>query len=415
MVTRIAALAAAIVCVIDAAPSHAVIEVTGRESATIAWMPATGPAAGYYVYATFNGDSTALYDTVPSDENFVVLEASYGDAVSLQVAAFNNDGWTGPVSPISETIVFVPDQAPPPDEPPPGGDSIEMDFNGDALADILVHNADTGQMQIWMMNGTQITETTTLPNVFNSSWEVHATADLNGDRNADMVFRNEDGTIAMWINHRGRITESILYSGLGEWRIEATPDMNGDGKDDLLFRHTTGLLYAWFMDGISIDYSVALGMVPLDWNIAADADINGDGNDDLLWRHESGAMYTWMMDDEHVLSGQEVPAPGSEWQIVGMPDLDGDDAQEILWRHDSGMLYAWFMNGTVVAEHGGIEDPGLDWSIVGLRDFDGDGRDDFLWQHTSGLLYTWFMDGRLLEGGGNVGSPGHDFNVVPST
>lgn len=410
--TQIAALASAALGVTAAAPASAVVEIVGTTSVAIGWATVAGPVDGYHVFAEFNGGDPELYGDVPGTQNTIVVEGAYGDAIVIQVAAYDAYGNTGPLSEPSEAIVFVPESAPPPPVPPADGDAVPMDFNGDAHGDVLLHDPTSGETQIWMMNGSLVTESKELPNVFNDQWTVAVTGDFNGDRNADMVFRREDGTIALWLNEGGHISQAMLYEGLGDWTIAAAADLDGDHKSDLIFRHVSGTLFVWFMDGVSIARSVKLGAVPLEWKIAETPDVNGDGRQDLLWRHDTGPLYLWLMNGESIIEGQVVSSPGASWKIVGMPDLDGDHAEEILWRHEAGVLYAWFMDGTKVAAHGSIVDPGPDWQIMGLRDFDGDGRDDFLWEHETGMLYVWFMDGRLLTGGGTVGSTGSKLEVV---
>ena len=50
-----------------------------------------------------------------------------------------------------------------------------------------------------------------------------------------------------------------------DWQIaEATGDYNGDGRSDILWRNDNGLVAVWEMDGASATFGVA-GVLGADW------------------------------------------------------------------------------------------------------------------------------------------------------
>jgi hypothetical protein len=65
------------------------------------------------------------------------------------------------------------------------------DFNGDGRADILWHNATTGENYLFPMNGTAVLAgegaIRAMPSV---NWNVAAVGDFNGDGKADILWRN---------------------------------------------------------------------------------------------------------------------------------------------------------------------------------------------------------------------------------
>src|ERR1700734_3679739 len=106
------------------------------------------------------------------------------------------------------------------------------DFNGDGYADILWRNTTTGQVLIWLMNGSAITNT---------------------------------GSVGV-----GYVTS--------DWAIVGVGDFNGDGKADILWQNPpTGQLYIYFMNGTTIAGGGSVSYIPPGWNVAGSGDFNGDG------------------------------------------------------------------------------------------------------------------------------------------
>ena len=93
------------------------------------------------------------------------------------------------------------------------------DFNGDKNADILLHHQTTGQLYIWLMDGTT------------------------------KIGQGSIGTV-----------------NSSEWAIISHDDFNGDGNADILLHHqTTGQLYIWLMDGANKIGQGSIGIVNRDW------------------------------------------------------------------------------------------------------------------------------------------------------
>jgi FG-GAP-like repeat len=65
------------------------------------------------------------------------------------------------------------------------------DFNGDCKSDMLWRNTTTGDLGIWLMNGTQtLSPPVDLGNVPNT-WLVVGTGDFNGDGMSDILWRKD--------------------------------------------------------------------------------------------------------------------------------------------------------------------------------------------------------------------------------
>ena len=277
------------------------------------------------------------------------------------------------------------------------------DFNGDNKSDILWRNAGSGQIYIWLMDGTSISSQASPGAVDDLNWEIKGVGDFNRDGKADILWRHAgSGQVYIWLMNGAAISSIGSPGMVGDlnWQIKGVGDFDGDGKADILWRHAgTGQLYIWLMNGTTISSIGSPGtVVDLNWQIKGVGDFNGDGKADILWRHVgSGQLYIWSMNGISILS---LGSPGTvvdlNWQIEGGGDFNGDGKTDILWRHAAtGMLYIWLMNGTSIlslGSPGNLTDSG--WVIKSLGDFDGDGKADILLNHAaSGQVNIWQMDG----------------------
>jgi Tol biopolymer transport system component len=145
------------------------------------------------------------------------------------------------------------------------------DFNGDGKADILWRNNTNGNVAIWLMNGTTVTNSSTA--TFGNmplTWSVAGTGDFNGDGNSDIFWRDSSGNLAIWEMNGTTITNSSA-TGVGSlstvWSPAVTGDFNGDGKSDILWTDTSGDLAIWYMNGTTIGSGTGLGTMPTSWTI----------------------------------------------------------------------------------------------------------------------------------------------------
>ncbi|WP_400088829.1 hypothetical protein [Yoonia sp. R78084] len=251
--------------------------------------------------------------------------------------------------------------------------------------DILWRN-DDGQVAIWEMQDGEHTYSP-LEQV-SLEWQIEGTGDFNGDGTDDFVWRNDDGQVAIWEMQDGEHTYSPLEQVSLEWQIEGTGDFNGDGTDDFVWRNDDGQVAIWEMQDGEHTYS-PLEQVSLEWQIEGTGDFNGDGTDDFVWRNDDGQVAIWeMQDGEHTYSPLEQVS--LEWQIEGTGDFNGDGTDDILWRNDDGQVAIWEMQD---GEHtySPLEQVSLEWQIEGTGDFNGDGTDDILWRNDDGQVAIWEM------------------------
>jgi hypothetical protein len=193
------------------------------------------------------------------------------------------------------------------------------DFNADGKTDLLWHNNTTGEAQLWFMNGHAVSGRATVlgdngkPALIGLPWSIVATNDMNGDSKSDIVWHNaSSGETQIWLmsGHQLSTRASVLGTdgraalvGL-PWRIVGARDFNADGKPDLLWHNgTTGETQIWNLDGhkltgratVSADNGSA-ALVGLPWRITGTNDFNQDGSADILWHNGStGETQMWLL------------------------------------------------------------------------------------------------------------------------
>jgi hypothetical protein len=275
------------------------------------------------------------------------------------------------------------------------------DFSGDKKSDILWRN-DNGTVAVWQMNGatvasSSLTSTSTLV----SSWKAAGTADFDGDSKSDILWRNDNGAVAVWQMNGSAVTTSTIVSTVSaDWKIAGTADFDGDGKSDILWRNDNGGIALWQMNGAAVVSASATSHPTVDnsWKIAGTGDFDSDGKSDILWRNDDGSVALWQMNGAAVTAATIVSKVSADWKIAGIGDFNGDAKSDILWRNDNGGVALWQMNGAAVVSASLTSNPTVDnsWKIAGNGDFNGDGKSDIFWRNDSGATSVWQMNGSYV-------------------
>jgi hypothetical protein len=279
-----------------------------------------------------------------------------------------------------------------------GTGALPSDFDGDRKGDVL-WQTDDGTLAVWQMNGVQIKAAdyirsgASIVKTPGPDWHIAESADFDGDTRADLLWRTDSGLLAIWEMNGNqiktadylRIGPNIVAAPGTNWHVLGTDDFDGDGKADLLWRTDDGTLAIWAMDGTQIktaDYlRIGSTMVKTpgpDWHIVGTGDFDADGKGDLLWRTDSGALAIWEMNGTQIkaadylkIGATVIKASGADWHIDGTGDFDGDGRHDLFWRTDSGALAIWKMNGFQISAADylklgstNVGVPGTDWNTV---------------------------------------------------
>ena len=294
------------------------------------------------------------------------------------------------------------------------------DFDADGRADVLWRDA-TGQLRLWLMDTTPVA-TGQLPPPADPQWRLEGLGDLDGDGRADLLFRHaQSGENELWsMNGTTRVRRLPLRRVIDpDWRVAAVHDFDGDGRDDVLWRHEAlGAHVLWRMGPEGGFTPRQLTSEPeLRWRVLGAGDLDGDGRADLLWRQgaTSATRACLVTDGAHACSALPT-VPAVDWQLAAVADFGGDGKADLLWRSDSAQATRlWTMNGATLASVAPVDLPAKA-ELLAVGDFDGDGKADLLWRgedplgRTSGT-YVWLMDGPLVRARLRVGDTQGPWNA----
>ncbi len=126
------------------------------------------------------------------------------------------------------------------------------DFDGDGYSDIYWKNVSGGHLSIWFMkHGMHIGEIA--PGPVQQGWEIQGIGDFNADGRSDVLWRHSGGMLSLWLHgqnpyHQAPSWQNIQGHVVGpEWQVRAVADFNADGRSDILWRNTNGTLAIWHM------------------------------------------------------------------------------------------------------------------------------------------------------------------------
>ncbi len=289
----------------------------------------------------------------------------------------------------------------------------------------------------WDMSGSSIFSSATVTyqgQMLNpdASWKVAGIADFNADGAADVLWHQDGGPLALWQMNGATVnaSNSITYNGSvvapdASWSVAGVADFDADSEADILWRQSSGALAMWSMDGSTVTSSNTVtyngsAIAPdASWNVAGIADFNGDGFSDVLWRQSSGALALWDMKGSTVASSSTVTsqsnaiAPDASWSVAGVGDFNNDGRADMLWRQTTGAVALWQMNDASVAGsayvtyQGNTITPDATWKIVEVGDFNGDGNSDVLWRNDNGSMAEWLMNGSQVTASVTPASQGN--------
>jgi hypothetical protein len=128
---------------------------------------------------------------------------------------------------------------------------------------ILWHNATSGELKVWVLDGDQVTQEVSIGGTCGSGcsndWTAVLTADFDRNGDSDILWYNQStGELSVWLLQNGNVIgrpflswECPDWNGCQPaWKIVDATDIDGDGNVDLTwFNAQTGVLSNWLLDG----------------------------------------------------------------------------------------------------------------------------------------------------------------------
>lgn len=257
--------------------------------------------------------------------------------------------------------------------------SVPADFNGDGFPDIVLEDQEGFLACAFLDNRTLVGSSFFSPMfIGDRAWRLVNASDFNADRNPDLVFQHEDGTVAAWAMRGLKMTSVLSFTPARHneegWRLISFADIYGDGTRDFFFQNRDGRLSAWLMKGNVLAASSSLNPARVEdsrWKLAGSVDVDGDHHPDLLFQHEEGTLGYWRLSGLRLIQpGLLEPShPGAGWKVAAVQDFDLDGTRDLMFQHEDGSLGIWYMQGLRMREAHFVSpsNPGAHWRVAGPR------------------------------------------------
>lgn len=289
------------------------------------------------------------------------------------------------------------------------------DINGEGKDDLLWRQPVSGYFADWQMNGATVLSKS--PGfIANPTFTLAAAGKFFGaGKPDDLVWANGSG-IWMWVPSGSGFGYQRVADMPAGWAIIGAGDVDGDGNADLIFRNTSstagngGIAY-WRMHGSTVVYrSPLLPMSPSNHE-AAIGDFNGDGRVDILWTNGSN-LVIWLSTGSG-FTQQSVGSYPAHWQLLGCGDVNGDGKCDLIWYNpEIGRLAYWLTNGATVTYKSSTFVSPSGYTPVTLGDFNGDGKIDIVWANNYDML-MWLGTGNGFNSSGTFSAYPASWFVVP--
>jgi fibronectin type III domain protein len=364
------------------------------QSVTLAWNPSSGPnLAGYRVHeGTFSGvyirtidvgnRTTATISNLTAGFTYYFVVSAYNTAgvesAPSNEVAFRATAGSSPGSP--QSLSFVPGR------------------------DLIWRNSQTGEVAIWVMNGTNIVQAAVIGRA-NLDWQILGVGDFLGTGEAAILWSNTiTGQLSVWTMNGTTAPDMATFfvGGAGiTGSIQAIGDFHGNGATDLII-HDSSSGSTWMVTNQGLlNFSVSfLGTADTSWKIAGVADLGGTGTPQLIWQNTvTGQVSEWFFSNGSLVANPIINfTPARGWVIKGLADVNGHGRDDIVWQNSrTGAVSVWETDGTSVLSiynPGGPGRPNRPWQLNGISYLNGGGAGQIIWRNTSdGSVWTWNVNG----------------------
>jgi hypothetical protein len=118
---------------------------------------------------------------------------------------------------------------------------------------------------MWVMNGT--TGKSFNLGVVSSNWSIAAVGDFDNNGSTDLLWRDTSGNVGVWLMNGTAIQSTgVIANAPSSWTIANTGDYNGDGKSDIMWMDNLGNVGVWLIDGATVSTAMGIGNVGATWS-----------------------------------------------------------------------------------------------------------------------------------------------------
>ena len=240
---------------------------------------------------------------------------------------------------------------------------------------VLWHNSITGAVQYMPINNMVPEESVSIVDTSNTNLIPKGIGDFNGDGIADILVHNQNtGMARAWImnaDNQKVANLALLESSNTNLMVAGVGDFDGDGDNDIAtFNGNSGALIVWVMDGTTkLRNEVVLTGANLNLVPRGAGDMDNDGIPDIVLRNNnSGAVRVWTMNSDFTRKGNlyVTGSSNTNLELRGVIDINGDGNNDILnYNTNSGTLRAWLMDGnmSILSNEIITQESDLDWSV----------------------------------------------------
>jgi hypothetical protein len=247
-------------------------------------------------------------------------------------------------------------------------------FNLDDPSDMLLRNSTSGAFQAYEIVDNNVISSNSLGAV-GSNWQVMGFGifgPFSGFGETDMMLRNANtGDLQVYDIFNNEIVDSAPLGAVGlEWQFSGIGNFGSSGGSDLLVRNSnTGELEVNNISNNEITGSESLGMVGTEWQFSGVGNFSSvpDESDLLLRNSMTGALDVYNISNNEITGSESLGTVGLEWQFAGVaPVHDAISSDLVLRNVNTGAFQVYNFANNHLTGSAPLGQVGSAWQLGGF-------------------------------------------------